>query len=105
VVFKLDKAIRARPIYQVVDESGALLFNEGDMAEQAYEKHLMGRWFVSPTPNELTQAIGKKPLEIRVSVDDKGRFVVSRKKWQEAVSGYRSLLVAGAIAIALPEKL
>lgn len=103
VVFQLDRSVKARPIYKVVDESGALLFDEADMAEQAFHQHMMGHWYIKPSAAELSTVVGKTPLKVSAKVDEQGRFVVSKAVWNNALSGYRSLLVGGRIAISLPE--
>lgn len=101
IVLNADKATKARPIYQVVDENGAVLFDVKDMAEEAYRKNLMGRWFKRPTVAELGEAAGKNPVALAAAVQD-GRFVVDRAAWDKALEGHRSLLVNGLIVIALP---
>ncbi len=101
IVLKADKATKPKPIYQVVDESGAVVFDVKDMAEEAYRKNLMGRWFKRPTAGELGEAAGKNPVQLEAEVQD-GRFVVSRASWDKALEGHRSLLVNGLVVIALP---
>lgn len=101
LVLKADKATRPRPIYQVVDEAGTVLYDVKDMAEEAYRKNLMGRWFKRPTPGELGEAAGKNPVQLAAEVRE-GRFVVSRTEWDKALEGHRSLLVNGQVVIALP---
>lgn len=102
IVLRLDKAVRPRPIYMVVDAQGNVLFNVADMAEQAFRRNLMGRWFQAPTPSELAEAVGRNPLVVPATSAGEGRFVVDRESWDKAVEGHRAYLINGTIALALP---
>ncbi len=102
LVLRTDKTTKPRPIYQVVDEGGAVLFDVKDMAEDAYRKNLMGRWFKRPGAGELTEAVGKNPLTLAAATSADGKFTVNRAEWDKALEGHRSLLVNGQVAIALP---
>jgi hypothetical protein len=102
VVIKTSKAIKPRPTYQVIDEKGNVLFDVSDMAEEAYRKNLMGRWFKNPGASEVTKAVGSNPIYLEASAQDDGRLVVQRAQWDEKTAGHRALLVNGNIALALP---
>lgn len=101
VVFEAAKAMKPRAMYQVVDETGAVLFEVKDMAQEAYQKNLMGRWFKRPTSTELSSSVGASPLHIKADVNG-DRLVVRRSEWDQAMEGHQILLVNGMIAIALP---
>ena len=101
IVLKSAASTKPKARYEVVDENGELLFGVHDLAQEAYKKNLMGRWFRRPTGDELTAAVGPSPVTIPATAKD-GRFVVDRHTWDEALNGHRSLLVNGTIAVALP---
>ena len=101
VVLHLDKAMKPRIAFQVVDEAGASLFELRDMAQEAFRRTLMGRWYRAPTAAELSESVGPSPIHLRVAVQE-GRLVVERSQWDQALEGHKSLLVNGAIALALP---
>jgi hypothetical protein len=101
LILHADQALKPKAMYQVVDESGAVLFDVKDMAQEAFRKNLMGRWFKRPGKSELADVVGKSPLTVDAQVKD-GRFVVARGDWDKAIEGHRSLLVNGTVAIALP---
>jgi hypothetical protein len=102
VIVALDKSIKPRATYQIVDETGEVLFDVHDMAEGGYRKNLMGRWFRKPQPAELGEAVGKHPLKLDARANDDGRLVVARADWDAATDGHRALLVNGQVALALP---
>jgi hypothetical protein len=102
VVLELDKSIKPRATYQIVDEKGEVLFDVHDMSEGGYRKNLMGRWFRKPQPAELGDAVGKHPLKVDARANDDGRLVVARADWDSATDGHRALLVNGLVALALP---
>jgi hypothetical protein len=102
LVLQFDKPMRPRVTYQVADVSGNILFGPQDMAEEAFRKNLMGRWYRRPSPTELAEAVGKNPLTIRASVASNGQIVVSKEEWDKALEGHKSLLINGAIALAQP---
>ncbi len=101
IVLAPDQAVKPRPNYQITDEDGKILFDVRDMAQASYNRRLMGRWYRKPNSSELTDAVGKNPLNIPVRVTD-GKFLVQREIWEKAIEGHKSLLVSGIIAIALP---
>lgn len=104
VVLRLNTSTRARPRYKVLDEAGVPLFEAGDMAEDGFNKNLMGRWFESPADSESAEFIGKNPIVVDASVDTKGNFVIPRATWESGIEGHKALLVNGLIAIILPSK-
>lgn len=102
VVLKTDKTVKPRALYQVVDETGAVLYDVHDMAEEAYKRNLMGRWFKRPSSGELAEAVGKNPLTLEAKALDGGKFQVRRDSWEKALEGHKALLVNGTVAVALP---
>lgn len=103
IVLKCDKALKPRATYQVVDETGTVVFDVRDMAEDAFRRNLMGRWFRRPSPSELVEVVGNNPVTVAASVgSDATRLVVDRAAWEAALEGHRALLVNGTIALALP---
>jgi hypothetical protein len=102
IVFEADKSIKPTALYQVIDEHGEVLFSVQDMAEDAFRKNLMGRWFKKPSAAELSEAVGKNPLRLAAKADAPGKLVVPKDAWQKAIHGHQALLVNGSIAIAVP---
>jgi hypothetical protein len=72
------------------------------MAEEAFRKNLMGRWYRRPSSSELSEAVGKNPISIHATLMPSGQIVVPREAWDKALEGHKSLLINGAIALALP---
>lgn len=102
VLLALDKSMSPTPTYQIVDEKGNPLFTAADMAREAFEKNLMGRWYKRPTKEEELQAVGQNPVRVQVQVKGSNQLVVSRAEWQKLMNGHQGLLVSGQIALALP---
>lgn len=102
LVLQFDKPLKPRVIYHVADEAGNVLFGPQDMAEEAFRKNLMGRWYRRPTPAELAEAVGKNPITVRATVAPNGQIIVSKEDWDKALEGHKSLLINGAIALAQP---
>jgi len=102
LVLAADKSVKPTAIYQVVDETGAVLFDVKDMAQEAFQRHLMGRWYRRPTTAELADAVGQRPVTLAVVAAGDGHFVAKRADWEQALEGQRSLLVNGLVAISLP---
>jgi hypothetical protein len=102
VVIKAAKAIRPRPTYQVVDEAGGILFDVSDMAEEAFHRNLMGRWFKNPAESEVVGAVGSNPIYLEADVGSDGRLIINKATWDEKTAGHRALLVSGSIALAVP---
>jgi hypothetical protein len=102
VVIRLDRPVAPRARYRIVDEQDQTVFEASDMAEDAFRKGLMGRWYRKPGPAEIQDSVGRNPaaLDVHVVADDVWR--VSRAAWEQVLDGHRALLVNGMIAIALP---
>ena len=102
VVFSVDKKAKPAPIYQIVDESGAVLFQAKDMAEAAYREGLMGRWLQRPSEKDLAAAVGIKPARLALVSVAPGQFQVSRAVWDEVMKESRPHLVNGRVALLIP---
>lgn len=103
LVLKVEGTAKPRATYSVVDETGDVVYDVHDMAEDAYKQNLMGRWFKRATHAELVEAVGKNPVTVAATVGASGdRFVVQRAAWDEALEGHKSLLVNGTVALSLP---
>jgi hypothetical protein len=102
LVLKLNGRTQPRPRYRVVDEAGMPLFEARDMAEDAFGRNLMGRWFEAPADAESAEFVGKSPITIDASVNHDGSIVVPREVWTTNLDGHQSLLVNGLIAIVVP---
>jgi hypothetical protein len=102
LILKLSSRAKPRPRYRVVDEAGIPLFEARDMAEDAFSRNLMGRWFEAPADAEAAEFVGKSPIMIDASVNSEGSIVVPREQWTASLDGHQSLLVNGLIAIVVP---
>jgi hypothetical protein len=102
LVLKLNGRAQPKPRYRVVDEVGLPLFEAGDMAEDAFGRNLMGRWFEAPADAESAEFVGKSPITIEASLNQDGSIVVPREVWTANLDGHQSLLVNGLIAIVVP---
>lgn len=103
IVLRSSKAIRPYANYRLQDETGKILFKIQDVAKEAYEKNLMGRWFVNPSRGELTQVLGSKFISLPVEPDSQGNFRVQSQAWKEAVQDSKAVLANARIVIALPQ--
>lgn len=101
LLLKLDRSMRPKAVFQVVDESGAVVHDVHDMAQEAFGRNLMARWFRNPTAAEIAEVVGSSPLQLNARVENE-HLVVERSAWDQAIEGHRSLLVNGAVAIAIP---
>ncbi len=110
VLFELDNKIKPSATYKVIDENGETLFDAKEMAESAFKKNLMGRWFIAPHSSELEASIGNVPVRIPVKLMDNSTvnsagnstFVVKRKYWDRVIEGHKALLRSGRIALSMP---
>jgi hypothetical protein len=103
LVLKLDRAVRPRAAFTVVDEAGGVLYDVHDLAEDAYRRSLMGRWYKRPSPAETAEAAGKNPVVLEARAEGSNdRFVVKRADWVAAMEGQKSLLANGSVLVAVP---
>ena len=103
LVIRLKEKVSPKANYVLVDESGRVLFDVNDVSKEAYEKSLMGRWFVEPTRDELIGAVGKKPVSLEVTAKSDGVYEVSGYSWNEATADSKHILSQARIALALPK--
>jgi hypothetical protein len=101
-VISLDQSTPARAFYQIIDEDSKILFDYRFIAEDAYKKNLMGRWYKNPTPSEVLESAGVQPVTIAAQVVREGVYRVSRVEWDQMVYGHKGLLAAGMLMIAVP---
>jgi len=102
VILKLNGRTQPKPRYRVVDETGMPLFEARDMAEDAFGRNLMGRWYEAPADAESAEFVGKSPITIDASLNHEGSIVVPREVWTSSLDGHQSLLVNGLIAVIVP---
>ncbi len=89
--------------YQIVDEGGQVLFSVGDIAEDAYKKHLMGRWYKGIKSVKSTSLSGENAARLQSTLlPESGNLQVSRQAWQAAIEGNESVLQAGKISLVIP---
>lgn len=103
LVLRLDGKTEPRPVYQVVNEIGQVLFDITSVVKEAYEKNLMGKWYVNPTRGELASAVGAKPVSLEAKVIESGKYLVQGSAWHEALKSSQSLLSHSKIAVIVPE--
>jgi len=101
VVFKVSGNMKPRAAYTIKDETGAILFAPSDVAEVAFKKNLMGKWFRRPNQFEVSSAIGANPLTVAATTGADGSLVVSKADWQKVADGNLALLQASQIVISL----
>lgn len=101
-IISLDRPTPARAFYQIIDEDSTILFDYRFVAEDAYKKNLMGRWFSNPTPTEVLESAGLQPVTIAAQVVREGVYKVARAEWEQMVYGHKGLLAAGLLTITVP---
>lgn len=102
IVFAVDKKAKPAAVYQVVDESGAVLFEARDMAEAAFRERLMGKWLERPGEKDLAAAVGAHPTRIALKAISPGKFQAARSEWEALIKEGRPHLVNGRVALVLP---
>lgn len=102
LILRTEKSLAPRASYQVVDETGRVLYSQKDVLEEAFNRNLMGRWFQNPSRKEVSAAVGTKPISINFEVDEQGRFRVQGSAWQEAMGASQAVLQNARIAIIGP---
>lgn len=103
LILRLDKAIKPVARYEIVDQSGARLFGVESMTREAYEKNLMGRWFIEPQREELEKYLGRKRVSLQVKVVDADRLMVQKGAWTDALQDSVQVLSEGRIALIIPK--
>lgn len=111
LILRLDKAMRPVAKYEVVDQSGSRLFTMDSMTKEAYEKNLMGRWFIDPRREELVKYLGPKRgsdyagalVSIQVKVLDADKLMVQKGVWTDALQDSMQVLSEGRIALVIPK--
>ena len=99
----LDKNIRPEADYDLIDESGSVLFNIEDMDKASYEKNLMGRWFYPSQRSWHEKHQGPNPLFIKAKVKDQKRYIIDRDNWNKVGSVGVRLLRQGKVLLMLPK--
>lgn len=103
LILRLDTNIPPTSVYEVVDQTGALLFSLESVSREAYERNLMGRWFVDPQREELIKYVGSKPVSIQVKVQSPNRLMVQKGAWTDALQDSGQVLSNSKIALVLPK--
>lgn len=100
VVFRIRGMSNPLATYKIVDQDHAVLFEPSDVAEEAFRRNLMGRWFsVNASGTALREGVGSQPIEMNATYLGDGRIEVSAADWREKVVGYEDLLKASRIAL------
>lgn len=92
LVLRSRSYVAPRAFYQVVDETGKVVYEIKDVQKAGYEKNLMGRWFSQLSRDELLKYAGPKPLSIEFEANSKGQFVVLGNVWNQIVTSNAELL-------------
>ncbi|MFK7822946.1 MAG: hypothetical protein AB8G05_02240 [Oligoflexales bacterium] len=103
LVIRSTKPLKPISNYKLVDETGRVLFQVTDVSKEAYEKYLMGKWFVKPSRDELTGAVGPKPVSLPMTPKGPGVFEVQGFSWKEAIQDSAAILANARIAIVSPQ--
>lgn len=102
IILSLDRRIEPKPVYSIRDEAGQVLFSVDDVAQEAYERHLMGHWFRSADDYRVSHRVGADPIQIVVKVQSDGRLMVPRELWRQSVAGNENLLRAVRLVLISP---
>ena len=102
LIFRLTTKTQPTGVYKILDESGNVLMDTKSVKQIAFDERLMGKWFKSPSRQEITRTLGRRPLSVEVDVVSKGVFKIPSGRWADAVKGHESLIQNSKIIIALP---
>jgi hypothetical protein len=102
LILRSDNHLAPKASYEVVDETGRVLYSQKDVSEEAFRQNLMGRWFQKANRKEIASAVGLKPISINFEVDAKGRLQVQGSVWQEAISNSPAILQNARVALIVP---
>ena len=102
LILRSDAHIAPKAAYEVVDETGQVLYSQKDVSEEAFHQNLMGRWFQKPNRQEIASAVGLKPISINFELDSKGRLQVQGSVWREAISASPAILQNARVALIAP---
>jgi hypothetical protein len=105
VVLRSSSYIPPMSFYEVTDEGGQILFSVQQVAKDAYQKNLMGRWLTKSAGGKidgLSRAVGKHPISIEIKSVVGNRFQVEGVKWKEALAQSWALLENAKIAVVTP---
>lgn len=100
VILRTKELVEPRAHYEIVDETGKLLFSQKDVKKDSYFQNLMGKWLESPTRMELSSIVGVKPVSIEFKEDNKKRFVVQGKVWNQIFNTTKDLFTQAKIVLA-----
>ncbi|MFW7378167.1 MAG: hypothetical protein ACOH5I_05130 [Oligoflexus sp.] len=105
LVIQLDQASHPLLAYEIVDAAtGEVLFQKADVAQEEYEKNLMGRWFIGSRSREYRTYVGSQPVTIEARLIDGGKLQVARQQWDTATQSNPGLLELAKLAIVTPSK-
>lgn len=102
LVVKLDKPLKPRAVFHIVDESGNSLYEAGHVSQKAFEKGFMGRFLRRPGKNELTEITGNNAAVLDGSIAAAGEIVIRRDVWDKAMDSGAMALRNGAVALVVP---
>jgi hypothetical protein len=102
LILRTEGHLTPKATYEIVDETGRVLYSQKDVSEEAFQQNLMGRWFKKANRQEIASAVGLKPISINFEVDPKGRLQVQGSVWQEAISNSPAILQNARVALIVP---
>ena len=101
LILRSSKPASPSAFYRLTDEEGKALYSLSDVDKEAYEKNLMGRWFIQPESFELERVVGSRPVTLEVTPVSKGHFMVRRDDWQRHMPGNRQILQWVKVAVVI----
>lgn len=102
IVFEVKGATSPVAHYQVVSETGQVLFSAADIAQDAYNKNLMGQWHKGLSAAKSGSLAGSNAARLQATMQPNGDLQVSEQAWREATTGNESVLTAGKISLVIP---
>ncbi|MDD9950824.1 MAG: hypothetical protein OXT67_04590, partial [Zetaproteobacteria bacterium] len=100
-VFVCSGLCSPKPAYEVVDETGRVVYRPSHVDRKYFSENLMGRWFADPTPGEIRAFVGSKIKYIPVRSRGDGVFKVKSSDWKQAGPSLGAVLAAAKVIISI----
>lgn len=102
IVLKIRGSFTPRPVFELVDEGGEILFSQSDIDKLQFVQNTLARWFYQNDQDSLKRYIDETTSkEVDAEVRN-GQLVIRRSDWQEMTDRHPKPLAGAKVAIVLP---
>jgi hypothetical protein len=99
LLIQLKGEMPPRAIYEVLSSNGELLYSHKNVNRQILKKKLMGRWAQNASSDEISKALGSKPITLEATAGKPGQMIVDETQWRLATGTNPQLLLNANILI------